>query len=197
MSTKKSPLAAAVWVGPVFALAIGLLGGPSARADQGQTAGRGAASPPAQGTPTETAQGRADGRRGGTPCTEQTTNAFCFWWKDAAVKKEIGLSEEKSRRIDRIYQERVRLELPFAEARDKERERLNQMTKDRKSTLSEYTLQVSRFESLDSKVRETRTVMLYRMFLELTPDQVVKLEALQDRLREARARNGRSVGPSK
>ena len=144
-------------------------------------------------TTSSQAQARPDGRRG-TPCQETTSNAFCMWWKSPEVKKELGLTDEKARRIDSIYRNRETQAQPFADELDKERDVLDQMTKERKVSPAMYSVQVTRVLNLETKLRETRTVMLYRIYLELTPDQITKLEAMQ---REFRNRTGRGGQPSK
>ena len=178
---------------PLLALVIGLSTGPNPAAIGAQTQSTGATV--SRGTPQApkaTLPGqRPDGGRRGDPCADTTvTNAICLWWRDTVVKKELGLSDEKSRRIERIYQDRVRAEQPFADEYYKERDVLNQMTEERKASLAVYSLQVSKVLALETKLRETRTVMLYRMFLELTPEQNAKLKALQAQQRE-RGRGGR------
>lgn len=117
-----------------------------------------------------------------------------MWWKSPEVKKELGLTDEKARRIDSIYRNRETQAQPFADELDKERDVLDQMTKERKVSPAMYSVQVTRVLNLETKLRETRTVMLYRIYLELTPDQITKLEAMQ---REFRNRTGRGGQPSK
>ena len=112
------------------------------------------------------------------------------WWKDADVKKELNLSDEKANKIGQITEGRDKQMKPFAEEYLKELGVLNQMTKERTSSLPSYQIQVSKVEALRSRLEESRLVMLYRIYLELTPGQYQKLIEITDR-----RRSGRGGGP--
>ena len=103
------------------------------------------------------------------------------WWKDDEVKKELGLTDKVAADIDTYYQGRLRLMLPYADGLNHEREILNKLSADRQVDDATYAVQVAKVEALYSKLRETRTVMLYHIYKRLTPEQVTKLEAARDR----------------
>jgi Spy/CpxP family protein refolding chaperone len=112
------------------------------------------------------------------------------WWKDDSVKKELGLSEDKVKKLDSIYQDRVKLLTPFVEDYTKQKEVLDRMTADRSADEATYALQVSRVEQLRSRLFESRTTMLYRMYRTLQPDQYQKLRDIFDRRSAGRGRGG-------
>lgn len=97
------------------------------------------------------------------------------WWKDAEIQRELGLSDEKVRRIDEIYQSRVRQWMPYQEELQRQLAELDRMTTERVADESAYELKVSQVEALRSKINESRTVMLYKMSRQLDPVQYQKL----------------------
>ncbi|MEZ5318492.1 MAG: hypothetical protein R2752_13915 [Vicinamibacterales bacterium] len=112
------------------------------------------------------------------------------WWKDADVAKELQLATEAANRIDQIYQNRNRQMRPLAEKYLAERDKLDQMTRERVASYEEYQLQVQNVESLYSRLRESRIVMLYRMYQVLSQEQYQKFRTLLDR-RGGRGRGSR------
>ncbi len=144
--------------------------------------GQAAGSPPSQ-IPT---QGRAS-----TPADGQRSRPEEWeWWNDAAVKKELGLTDAKSKEIDRIFQDRARHAKPFSDQLNKEREEQNRMAKERLVDEGTFALQVARADALFSELRKSRAVMVYRISRKLTAEQIKKLEEIRDR----RSRDGRGRG---
>jgi hypothetical protein len=103
------------------------------------------------------------------------------WWLDSAVQKELGLSAEKIKDIDTYFEKRSKDLKPMADDWERQRLELENMTKAGVADESVYALQVLRVESLGARLRESRTMMLYRMFRSLQPDQYRKLQDLLDR----------------
>ena len=77
---------------------------------------------------------------------------------------------------------------PWVDQLQKEQDRLNRMTQERLADVPTFTLQVSKLEALRSRLQESRTVMLYRIFLELQPDQFKKFQDIMDRRRRSDGR---------
>ena len=122
-----------------------------------------------------------------------TANIEWSWWSDPDIRKELNLSDEKARKIEGIFQQRVKQVQPLVNELNRELDNLNKMTEDRLADEWTYGLQVQKFETLNERFRESRTVMLYRMYKELTADQYKKLNEVRDRVfREGR---GRGMGP--
>jgi Spy/CpxP family protein refolding chaperone len=108
------------------------------------------------------------------------------WWKDQEFIRTASLTPEKSQFIDRIFQNRQRLMRPIAEGLQKELAVLDRMTRERVAPDEEYQLQVIRVETLWARLRESRMVMFYRMYRELTPEQYKQLESARQRRRDGR-----------
>ena len=146
--------------------------------DAGQ--GTQAAPPPSgQAQPGQSRQGLRGNRPG-------PTEVGWEWWKDQAAIKELGLAPEKAKRIDAYYNNRQRNLKAFVDEYLKQRDLLNKMTEERAVDADTYALQVKKVEMLRSELFESRTVMLYRIYLELRPDQYQKLREITDRRRGGR-----------
>jgi Spy/CpxP family protein refolding chaperone len=113
------------------------------------------------------------------------------WWNDAEVQRQIGLTPEKVATLDGHYRWRSKDLAPVVKQWLKERDELDEMTRAATVDESTYALQVVTVEALRSKISESRTVMIYRMFRELSPDQYKKLQEIF-----ANRRRGGGRGPS-
>lgn len=114
------------------------------------------------------------------------------WWNDAEVQKELGLTADKVKRIDDFFERRSKDMKPMADKFQHEREVLDAMT--RAATVDEttYALQVQEVQSLFARLGESRTVMLYRIYRELQPEQYKKLQEIF--ARRAAAQNAAGNG---
>jgi Spy/CpxP family protein refolding chaperone len=113
------------------------------------------------------------------------------WWNDELVRKEIGLSIEKAKKIDGFFQERSRRLAPIVAEFEKQDAELERLTLERVVDEVTYSLQVGRVWDLRRRLAESRTIMLYRIYQELTPDQYKKLQALRERNRSGRGGGSR------
>ncbi len=151
--------------------------------------GRGAAptaNPRGGGPGGSVGSGRMGGGRGGPGGSREWE-----WWKDDAAKRELGLTDKVAADIDGYYQNRMRAITPFVDELRKQSDVLNQMTVERKVEESIYAVQVSHVEALLSKLRESRAMMLYHIYMKLSPEQYKKLEDVSDRHFQ-RGRGGQS-----
>jgi Spy/CpxP family protein refolding chaperone len=114
------------------------------------------------------------------------------WWADPMVKKDLKLTEEQVRRIRDIFEKREAEVKPVWDMLTREGDRLDRMTRERVADDSTYAVQAGKVQHLFARIRETRTVMIYRMFKELQPEQYKKLQEIMDR---RRAMDGRGSGP--
>jgi Spy/CpxP family protein refolding chaperone len=135
--------------------------------------------PPTTSPAPSPAQGRGGPGRGG-PAGADVFREW-EWWKDDVAKRELGLTDKVAMDIDSFYQRRQREVAPFVAEFQKQVEALNQMTSERKVDESTYAVQVSHVEALRSRLRESRTVMLYHIYMKLSPEQFKKLADVRDR----------------
>jgi Spy/CpxP family protein refolding chaperone len=110
------------------------------------------------------------------------------FWNDSGVRKQIGLSDQQVSRIEKIYDQRVVETASFVADLEKQRTELDKMTQERTANASTYRLQVSRVDSIVSELHQSRTLMLYKILLVLTPEQHKKLQAIVER--NGRGRDG-------
>jgi Spy/CpxP family protein refolding chaperone len=100
------------------------------------------------------------------------------------------LTPQQVAKIDRLYDQRVKAVDPFVVEEQKQRAELERMIGDRIVDPSVIELQVGRVEAPHAKVWESRIVMLYRMWLVLTPDQYTKFQAYRERTGRGRSGGG-------
>ena len=98
------------------------------------------------------------------------------WWSDEQYRRELGLTQEQSRRLEDIFQ----MSLPTLKVQKKsldlaetEFERLVERGDD-----GAVMEQVSRVELARAELNKTRTLMLLKMRRALTTDQWIKLDAM-------------------
>ena len=127
----------------------------------------------------------ASGRPSGPP-------ASWNWWDDPAVKKDLKLTDEQGQRIRDIFEKREAEVKPISHELNKEGDRLDKMTRERVADDATYAVQVSKVHNLFAEVRKSRTLMIYRMYRELQPEQYKKLQEIMER---RRSMDGRGSGP--
>jgi Spy/CpxP family protein refolding chaperone len=110
------------------------------------------------------------------------------WWIEAQERAELGITDPQSARIEQIFQSAM----PAQRERWRELEKLDkalaQMIKEGTADVATVTTLVNRVEDLRAEMAKSRTVMLYRMHLELSADQRARLKAMEERRREAERR---------
>ena len=108
------------------------------------------------------------------------------WW--LYDRAELGITDRQSADIDRIFEETI----PGQRAKREELERLEGalaiVVKENRADVATVAQKVEQIESLRAELNKTRTVMLYRINLLLTPDQRAKLERLRARRDDERRR---------
>jgi len=111
-----------------------------------------------------------------------------FWWRDAALQKELELSPRQVEKIEKIWNTSLSARREMykqLEALEAETDRLI-----RENTADERVLaqQLDRLEAVRSQVNKSRTLMVYRIHQALTPEQHRKLSEINDRRRKAGGR---------
>jgi Spy/CpxP family protein refolding chaperone len=106
------------------------------------------------------------------------------WWSDEGYRRELGLTQEQSRRLEEIFQmslPSLKLQKKALDAAETEFERLVERGDD-----GAVMEQVSRVEMARAELNKTRTLMLLKMRRSLTTDQWIKLGALHQADEKAR-----------
>jgi Spy/CpxP family protein refolding chaperone len=100
---------------------------------------------------------------------------FKFWEGDTKVA--LGITNQQAAEIEQIFQATMpKLEIA-KDKLDKLEATLSQTIRDNTADLATVALQVDRQETMRAELYKTRTLMLYRMRLVLSPEQRVKLQA--------------------
>jgi Spy/CpxP family protein refolding chaperone len=110
------------------------------------------------------------------------------WWQSDKFKRELGLTEDQSAKIEAIFQKTVPVLRQQKDVLDKTQADFNQMIE--ASDDAQVMAQVGVVEAARSELNKSRTMMLLRMRRVLTPDQRVKFVMLQQQTRD----HGRSGG---
>ena len=103
------------------------------------------------------------------------------WWQSEEFQRELGLTSDQIAQIEQIFQQ----SLPALKAGKKDLDRLD-------GELSAYIAEadasepqvlrlIDQVEASRSALGRTRSLMLFRMYRVLTPEQRVKLTALHDK----------------
>ena len=109
------------------------------------------------------------------------------WWQDDRFRKELGLTDEQSARLETIFQKTLPTLRERMRAFDKAEDQLEQFIE----TGDDATVMqhVDVVEAARGELNKTRTMMLLRMRRALTADQWAKFTALADENRRNRNRN--------
>lgn len=111
-----------------------------------------------------------------------------FWWRDAALQKELGLSARQVGQIDRIWDTNMQsIRVLWKEMEAVETE-FNRLIKENTAEERVIALQIDRVEALRSQINKSRHLMIYRIHQVLTQDQYRKLTDHLERRRKDRGR---------
>ena len=103
------------------------------------------------------------------------------WWQSDQVKTEVGLTDQQSKEIEEIFQAvRPRLKAGWEELNRLEQEVSHLMTEG-ESDEQRISAAVDRVEAARAALNKTRTLMLFRIYRILSPEQRVKLKAIHER----------------
>jgi len=110
------------------------------------------------------------------------------WWLHADSRKELGLTDKQSKKIDEIWESTAPKWREKMHELEKLEEALAKTIKENTADVTIVAQQVEKVEKLRAENATTRTVMIYRMHLLLTPEQRVKVNEMRARMEEERAK---------
>jgi Spy/CpxP family protein refolding chaperone len=106
------------------------------------------------------------------------------FWQDPKLRQEIGISEPQSVAIEAIFSSSIQsLRNAHKELNEIEAV-LSRTIQENTADLITVSQQVDKVEAARSAYNKARTLMLYRMNLLLSPEQRVKVKAMNDRYEE-------------
>jgi Spy/CpxP family protein refolding chaperone len=111
------------------------------------------------------------------------------WWLSDDVKSEVGLTVPQSQELEAIFQSILpRLRASWEEL-DRLEQEVSRLMTDGSTDEGRISVAIDRAETARASLNKTRTLMLFRMYRVLTPDQRVKLKSFHERReRERRSR---------
>jgi Spy/CpxP family protein refolding chaperone len=113
------------------------------------------------------------------------------WWLSEGGRKEFGISDQQSRDLEALFQQ----VLPTLKANktelDKQEKVLDKLLSEGGSSETIVAQAIDRVEAARSALSRTRTLMLYRMYRLLTPEQRAKVQAYYER--KAQENDGRTA----
>lgn len=102
------------------------------------------------------------------------------WWQSARNRAEIGLTEQQSVEIERLFQADVPKLRVRKEELDREEKALSALLAGSATTEAQVVRQLDRVEAARSDMSKVRALMLFRMRRVLSAEQRIKLEAIHD-----------------
>jgi len=110
---------------------------------------------------------------------------FRKWWTGQQAR-ELGLTNEQSMKIDQIFEtSSPRIHMAWQDA-EKARQDLNKLIAGEKTTETDVIRQLVQTQAARNELDRQYTLMLFRFNQELTPEQRLKVKAMDDRRREGR-----------
>ncbi len=108
------------------------------------------------------------------------------WWVDDQSRAELGITDQQSAEIERIFSSSLPPLRAARERLDSLEATLAQTIKDGVADPSVVKRQVDKVEDLRAELNKGRTLMLYRMHRVLTAEQRQKLQAMFERRQQER-----------
>jgi Spy/CpxP family protein refolding chaperone len=122
---------------------------------------------------------------------QQDKNRPYKWWLSPEGKKEFGISEQQSKELEAQFQQMLPTLRANKSELDKQEKTLNQLLGNASSSEPTVAQAIDRVEAARSALSRTRTLMLYRMYRLLSPEQRAKVQAYYER--KAQEADGRTA----
>ena len=99
------------------------------------------------------------------------------WWSDPELRQQLAITDAQSKAVEEIWQKTVPDLRKFRDQLNALDEQVSKMIQDGAPEASVIAL-VDQTENTRAQANKARTVMIYRMFRLLTPDQRAKVAAM-------------------
>ena len=116
------------------------------------------------------------------------------WWQSDRFKTELALTPDQPAKLEEVFQGLYPRMTGGKESLDRLEKRLSDLIAPGTAPEAEVMKLVDQVETARADLNKTRTLMVYRMHLLLTPDQRVKMKAMHDRWEQERRKGGRPQG---
>jgi hypothetical protein len=115
------------------------------------------------------------------------------WWQRQDVQKDLALQPEQVTKLQALWDATYPELVQERDDLNNQEERLSRQI-NRNRPEADVIMQINRVEMARARLNSTRTLMLYRMRLIMTPDQNTKFEAMQERWQQNPGRGGAQAG---
>jgi Spy/CpxP family protein refolding chaperone len=112
------------------------------------------------------------------------------WWQSDQFKTEFALTPDQVTRLEGVFRDLLPRMTTEMEELDRLEKKLSEVIRGGTANEADVMKQVDVVEATRSTLSRTRTMMTYRMYRILTPEQRVKMKAQHDKWEEER-RQGR------
>ena len=102
------------------------------------------------------------------------------WWQSDEVKAHVGLTDDQSAELERIYKRALPKLRESMRRLNAEEHALSQLVADMSVEEIDVTRQVDRVEAVRSELSKTRLLMVFRMYRVLKADQRDALDEWRD-----------------
>jgi Spy/CpxP family protein refolding chaperone len=103
------------------------------------------------------------------------------WWLSEQVRTEVGLTDQQSAELEAVFQSFLpRLRAGWDEL-DRMEQEVSRLMTDDTTDEARISAAIDRTESARASLNKTRTMMLFKMYRVLSPEQRVKLKSFHDR----------------
>jgi len=113
------------------------------------------------------------------------------WWQEEGLKTELGLAPDQVARLEAVFQELLPRMTAEKDELDRLEKQLSEVIRYANVGEAEVMRQVEVVEAARSALGKTRTLMIYRLYRRLTPEQRLKMKALHTKWEEERRKGGR------
>lgn len=113
------------------------------------------------------------------------------WWIDPQLRQQLAITDAQSKLIEEIWEKSLPDLRKLHQQLTAFEDQVSQMIQDGASEAS-ITTQIEQTENTRAQANKTRTLMVYRMYEVLTPDQRAKVKAMSPPLYDHR--DGRRGG---
>lgn len=110
------------------------------------------------------------------------------WWLHPDSKRELRLTDAQSKKINEIWEATAPKQREKYDELHRLEEALAKTIKENTADVGVVEQQVQKVEKLRAETTTTRTMMIYRMHLLLTPEQRDKVDAMRKKFEDERKR---------
>jgi Spy/CpxP family protein refolding chaperone len=112
-----------------------------------------------------------------TPVMTVSLSAQGKWWTSEKYTQRLGLTAEQSQRCEQIFQEIAPKLRAAKQELERQEAKFSELLKRNDSNETKILAAIDTLEAARSDAGKIRTLMLYRMFTVLTPEQRALMEA--------------------